>query len=298
MGECLDLRNLYARARRGAREDLRLYLVAVSSLTVAFLCLSAALLGLTNLRELAERWGRTHHMSVYLKDGAERADVDRLLQVLHALPALQHVEYLSPQLAREQFMRDSDVGSGLSALPAEAFPASIEVEFGADVDNARIEEVAQKVGAFSAVVDQVDTYRTWFERLGALLSAGRIASLLLATLVIVCSFAVVSNTIRLAVAQRRDEIEMLRMCGATDAFVRGPFVVEGTLQGLLASFLALAILGAAYLALRSQVDAALAPLAGMRLSFLSPLVVLAIVVCGAGLGALGSAVSIRRYLKV
>jgi cell division transport system permease protein len=208
------------------------------------------------------------------------------------------VEYLSPQLAREQFLRDADVGSGLTALPVEAFPASIEVEFGAEVDNTRIEEVAEKVTAFSAVVDQVDTYRTWFERLAALLGAGRIASLLLATLVIVCSFAVVSNTIRLSVAQRRDEIEMLRMCGATDSFVRGPFVLEGTLQGLVAALLALLILGVAFVALRTQVDAALAPLAGMRLSFLPPLLVLAIVATGALLGALGSAVSIRRYLKV
>jgi cell division transport system permease protein len=294
----LDLRNLYARARRGAREDLRLYLVAISSLTVAFLCLSAALLGLTNLRELADRWGRTHHMSVYLKDGADRADVDRLLRVLDALPAVAAVDYVSPQQAREQFLRDAEAESGLAALPLEAFPASIEVEFAPEVDDARISEVAQKVTAFSAVVDQVDTYRSWFERLGSLLGAGRIAALLLAALVVVCSFAVVSNTIRLSVAQRRDEIEMLRMCGATDAFVRGPFVVEGTLQGLSAALLALLVLGGAFLALRAQVDAALAPLSGMRLSFLPPLLALAIVAAGAGLGALGSAVSIRRYLQV
>ncbi len=294
----MDLRNLYERAKRGAREDIRLYLVAVSSLTVAFLCLSTALLGLTNLRELAERWGRTHHMSVYLKDGAERSDVDRLLSVLGALPALSRVEYLSPEAAREQFVRDSNVGGGLSALPAEVFPASVEVDFGPDVDAARIEEVAQKVAAFSAVVDQVDTYRTWFERLGSLLSAGRVASLFLTILVIVCSFAVVSNTIRLSVAHRRDEIEMLRMCGATDAFVRGPFVLEGTLQGLSAALLALLLLGGAYLALHGQFDAALAPLSGMKVAFLSPLVALAIPLAGGALGALGSAVSIRRYLKV
>lgn len=294
----MELRNLYARAKRGAREDVRLYLVAVSSLTVAFLCLAAALLGLTNLRDLAERWGRTHHMSIYVKDGAERADVDRLLQVLGTLPSITRVDYLSPQLAREQFVRDSDVGSSLTALPVEAFPASVEVEFDNQVSDARIVEVAQKVTAFSAVVDTVDTYRTWFERLGSLLTAGRIASFLLAGLVVVCAFAVVSNTIRLSVAHRRDEIEMLRMCGATDSFVRGPFVLEGTLQGLLASALALVILAASYLALRGQIDAALAPLSGMKVSFLPPLLVVAIVLAGAGLGALGSAFSIRRYLKV
>jgi cell division transport system permease protein len=195
-------------------------------------------------------------------------------------------------------MRDANVASGLSALPSEAFPASIEVEFAADVDARRIDEVARKVSAFSAVVDQVDTYQSWFERLASLLSAGRVASLLLTLLVIVCSFAVVSNTIRLSVAQRRDEIEMLRMCGATDGFVRGPFVLEGTLQGLCAALLALILLGIGYLGLRGQVDAALSPLSGMRVAFLSPLVALAIPFLGALLGGLGSAISIRRYLRV
>jgi cell division transport system permease protein len=116
--------------------------------------------------------------------------------------------------------------------------------------------------------------------------------------VVVCSFAVVSNTIRLSVAQRRDEIEMLRMCGATDAFVRGPFVLEGTLQGLFAALLAMLLLATAYLALHGYLDAALAPLAGMKVAFLPPLVAIAIPVSGALLGALGSAVSIRRYLRV
>jgi cell division transport system permease protein len=294
----VELKTLYTRAKRGLREDPRLYLVAVSSLSVAFLCLSAALLGLTNLSDLAERWGRTHHMSVYLKDGAERADVDRLLSVLESLPALSRVEYLSPTQAREQFLRESSARSSLAALPVEAFPASIEVEFAAQVDAARIEDVARKVGVFSAVVEQVDTYRTWFERLGALLSAGRLMALVLSLLVMFSAFAVVSNTIRLSVTHRKEEIEMLRMCGATDGFVRGPFVVEGMLQGLVASSSAMLILTIGYFSLRGQIDAALAPLAGMRVSFLPPLMVVGIVLAGALLGACGSVLSIHRYLKV
>jgi cell division transport system permease protein len=294
----VELKTLYSRAKRGLREDPRLYIVAVSSLSVAFLCLSAALLGLTNLADLAERWGRTHHMSVYLKDGAERADVDRLRQVLESMPALARVDYLAPTQAREQFLRESSARSSLAALPVEAFPASIEVEFAAKVDAARIEDVARKVSKFSAVVEQVDTYRTWFERLGTLLSAGRTVAVVLSLLVVFCAFTVVSNTIRLSVTQRKEEIEMLRMCGATDGFVRGPFLVEGMLQGLIASSSAILILTVAYYSLRAQIDAALAPLAGMRVSFLPPLVVVGIVLAGALLGAGGSVLSIRRYLKV
>lgn len=289
---------MLTRAKRGVREDAKLYVVAVSSLTVAFLCLATALLGVTNLAELANRWGRTHKMSVYLRDGAAQSDVERLKVVLTALDGVTGVEHLTSSAARERFLQDASVKSELAALPSDVFPASLEVDFATDTTDARIREVSEKVGAFGAAVSEVDTYRTWFDRLGSLLTAGRTAALLLALLVLVCVFAVVANTIRLAVASRRDEIEMLKMCGATDGFVRGPFVLEGTLQGLASATLSILILVVLFLTLRSQVDSTLGPLTGMRLSFLSPLVVLGIVMAGALAGALGSAVSIRRYMAV
>lgn len=88
------------------------------------------------------------------------------------------------------------------------------------------------------------------------------------------------------------------MCGATDAFVRGPFVVEGALQGFLSAFVSVLLLLIAFLLLRGQVNATLVPLLGMRLSFLSPTLVLAVLVSGTITGALGSALSIRRYMAV
>jgi cell division transport system permease protein len=251
-----------------------------------------------NLTELAERWGRTHHMSVYLRDGAAEEDIAKLTGVLRDLPAISKVEYVSAASAREQFLKDALTTGGMEGLPVQVFPASLEVEFVPKVSDKRIQEVAEQVAAFKAAVEEVDTYRSWFERLGALISAGRMAAAMLGGLVLICVFAVVSNTIRLAVASRRDEIEILKMCGATDAFVRGPFVLEGTLQGLVAAATSLAILLGVFLAFRGQIDATLAPLAGMRLSFLSPLLVVGVLLAGAITGALGSALSIRRYLSV
>src|ERR1700712_3568892 len=100
----MDIKGIYARARRGVRDDVKLYLVAVSSLTVAFLCLATMLLGVANLAELADHWGRSHRMSVYLQDGAPAADVARLTSVLASLPSVQHAAYASAELAREQFL--------------------------------------------------------------------------------------------------------------------------------------------------------------------------------------------------
>ena len=294
----MELNSLLRRAKRGLREDAKLYGVAVSSLTVAFLCLSTALLAVVNLGSFAERWGRTHRMSVYLRDDAQAADVDRLRLVLATLPGVAEVQHLSSAAAREAFLRESLNGGELAGLPTDVFPASLEVEFSADASDARIQEVARHVLAFKAAVGDVDTYRSWFDRLSTMLTAGQAAAWAVGVLVLLCVFAVVSNTIRLALANRKDEIEMLKMCGATDAFVRGPFVLEGALQGFLSAFVSVSLLLIAFLLLRGQVNATLVPLLGMRLNFLSPVLVAAVLVSGTITGALGSALSIRRYMAV
>lgn len=288
---------MYARARRGIREDVKLYVVAVSSLTVAFLCLATALLGVTNLTMLTERWGKSHRMSVYLEEGSARADVQQLKQVLSGLPAVVKVEHLSASVARERFLNDAMAGADLEALPADVFPASLEVELAVHTTPTRAAEIAERVAAFGAVAE-VETYQSWFDRLASLLSAGQTLAALLSVLVLVCVVAVVSNTIRLSVASRRDEIEMLKMCGATDGFVRGPFVLEGLFQGLASVVLAVVLLCIIFFSMRGQVDATLAPLIGVHTTFLSPLWLLALVASGAIAGALGSALSIRRYLTV
>lgn len=294
----MELKSIYARARRGLREDARLYVVAVSSLTVAFLCLGTALLGVANLSELAERWGRTHRMSVYLRDDADEADIARLTAELTALPSVERAEYASAERAREQFLRDSAHQKELRDLPKSAFPASIEVAFGLRATDAQIEEVARTVVLRRTVVEDVDTYRSWFQRIGALVGAGHVAALCLGGLVLLCVMAVVANTIRLAVANRREEIEVLKMCGATDSFVRAPFVLEGTLQGFVAALLALLLLLAAFLAVRGEIDGTLQAFAGMQLVFLRPYIAASLLLGGAVVGALGSVLSVRRYIAI
>ena len=294
----MDIKTIYARARRGVRDDARLYLIAISSLTVAFLCLATALLGLANLSALSERWGTTHRMSVYVRDDAKSADVSELTRVLSALPLVERADYVSPARAREQMMAGAGDVATLDAVPESAFPASIEVVFAAGATPRRIQEAARKVAEYRAVVDDVDTYQSWFERVAALVGAARALAVAIGVLVVLCVLAVVAGTIRLAVGSRRAEIEVLKMCGATDAFVRAPFVLEGTLQGFFAALCSLALLLTAYLALRGEIDPSLASFAGMRLVFLHPLVVLALLLGGALVGALGSALSVRRYIAV
>ena len=293
----MDLRTALSRAKRGLRDDLRLHLVAIASLVVAFLCLGAALLSVENLARIADRFSGQRHVTVYLKDGAHEGDVAQLRLVLESLPDADKVRYVSADDARKEFAEQADLGVQIDTLPRDAFPASLEIALRAHTGEQRIEQIAERLRRFGAV-EEVETYHDWFSHMGKLLSAGKSAVVLLAMLVGVCVLAIIGNTIRLAVANRRREIEVLKLCGATDGFVRSPFVIEGTLQAALAALIALLLLLCGYLVMRGYVEGTLSAITGVRTVFLDPLAALAVVSGGALAGALGSALSLRRYLSV
>jgi len=293
----MDLWAVFSRAQRGLRDDLSLHVMAIVSLIVAFLCLGTALLSVENLSRVAQRWSRTQHLTVYLRDEAKANDVAQLRLVLESLSEVQKVEHITAARARQLFAEQTHVDRSNVDLPNDAFPASLELDLASNVSAARVDKIAERVQQFAAV-EEVETYRSFIGQFHALLDAGRSGAIMLALLVVVCVIAVIGNTIRLAVANRRREIEVLKLCGATDAYVRNPFLFEGVLQGVVAATVAMLLLLIAYLATRGYVEATLSTLTGVQPAFLSASTVLA-VICAAGVaGALGSALSLRRYLQV
>ncbi len=297
MSTSVLIRDAIQRAQRGFREDMRLHLVALTSLSVAFLCLLGALLAQVNLARVATHWGSASRVTVYIRDGASGSDVESVRTTLEAQPVVRGVEIVSSSLARERFARDIELRSSIDDLPTEAFPTSLEVTLAAGTSRNAVDTLAARLQRLPAVED-VESYRTFFERLERFLLAARSIVGIVALLVVLAVLAVVGNTIRLAVAGRRAEVEVLKLCGATDGFVRRPFVVEGAVQGLTAAAIAIILSGALFLVFRSSLDAALRAFSGIGASFLHPTMVLAVLVGGAVVGAAGSAGALRRYLSI
>jgi len=286
-----------SRARRGFRDDLRLHIVAIASLVVAFLCLGTALLGLENLSRVSSRWTQSQHLTIYLTDKATDNDVAQLRLVLESLDEITEVTHVTAAEARKQFAEQTDFAADIGALPTDAFPASLELSLKNGVAASRVATIAERIKKFGPV-EEIETYRDWFGQLAGIVSAGKTAASIFALLVAICVLAVISNSIRLAVASRREEITVLKLCGATDSFVRTPLVLEGVIHGTIAAVASMLLLTVAYFALRGPVEGALTSLTGMRLVFLGPLTVVAIIGGGALTGALGSALSLRRYMTV
>ncbi len=147
-------------------------------------------------------------------------------------------------------------------------------------------------------VDDVETYQSWTERLARLVRGGVAASGLLAVVVLFAVLAVVGSTMRLALQRRKTEVEVLKLVGATDGFVKRPYVVEGGVQGALGAAAALALLAVLFLVVRARLDGELAALVGVEPTFLPWQVALGMVVLGGMLGAAAALASLRRLVAV
>ena len=286
------------RARRGMLREWRLHALSVFSLAVAFVCLGAALLVLTNLRSIEERWAHAGRASIYLKDNAAAQDVETLKAALGAVPIVTAVRYVSAAQARSEFGQAEAGAKGeLAGLPVEAFPASIEIEVRADVTDAELADVVGKLRQLPAV-DDVETYQAWTERLGRLIRGGVAAAALLALVVFASVLAVVGSTIRLALQRRRTEVEVLKLVGATDRFIKGPFLVEGMSQGALGATGAIGLLAGLFFVVRGRLDAELATLVGVEPSFLPWQVIVGMIAVGMLLGTFAALLGLRRLVTV
>jgi cell division transport system permease protein len=284
------------RAWRGGKSDFRLHLLSVFSVSVAFVCMAASLLVVVNVQALRDAWAKSGRASVYLKAGTPRDQVADIEAALRATPYVRGVRYVSPDDARKEVLAGGS-DAVLSELPEDAFPASIEVSLDDDVGNTRLERLSTTLSSLPAV-ESVETYRSWTERLASLLRAGVVASALLAAVVLSAVVSVVASTIRLTLQRRRVEVEVLKLVGATDEYVRRPFIIEGAVQGAAGSVLAVALVFVLFLIVRSRFDAELAVLVGLSPKFLPWQFALAMVATGGVLGAVAAYASLRKLLVV
>jgi cell division transport system permease protein len=284
------------RTWRAGRSDLRLHLLSIFSLAVAFVCLASALLVLTNIAAVRDRWSRAGRATVYLRDGVSEADSNAITMALQHTAGVKRVRLITSIEARREVVTDEQ-DKALAALPPSAFPASLEVGFSDDVTDDDLVSMALKLRALPAV-DTVETYQRWTERLSSLLDGGVTASLCLAVIVLCAVVTVIGSTMRLLLHRRRMEVEVLKLVGATDAFVRRPFVIEGATQGAAGAAASIAMLGALFLIIRGRFDQELAGLLGITPSFLPWHFALGMIGLGGVLGAGTALLSLRRMVRV
>jgi len=214
-------------------------------------------LGLNNLQTFSRQLSSDPQVSIFMAMDAGTADVAAVEQRLKSNPDIGRVEFISRDQALTRLKRGAGLSDVLANLGRNPLPDAFVVTARSN-DPATLEALHDQAVKWPKV-EHVQLDAEWARRLDAALNVGRMLVTLLAVLLAVALVAVTFNTIRLQILTRRDEIEVSKLIGATNPFIRRPFLYFGALQGLAGGFAAWAIVAVAVLVLNIQ----LADLSGL-----------------------------------
>ena len=287
------------RAFGSIRENPLINLVTIGTIAIAMLLFGAFLLVFVNLRAVVDRLGGDVQISVYLRDDATPAQVAALGDRLKHTPEVSDAKYQTKAEALTQYKKDNPEDKALlDELDANPFPASYRVLLAPEHRDAdAVTRLASELGHDPATED-VEFGQEWIGRFTAFLKLLQAGGIGLGVMLVIAVIFVVSNTIKLAVFARRDELEIMQLVGATDLFIRIPYLLEGLVQGGAGALLALAGLWAIFHGFAGQAAQVLAPVFGTsHLEFIPGRQLLLLIGGGILLGVLGSFFAMGRFLR-
>jgi cell division transport system permease protein len=270
-------------------------LSTLSITTIAFSLFTVGLFGLVaiNLRRALQGLEERVEIVAFVLRGTPAETITLATQDIAAFPEVQDVTYVTEAQALARARRELvEFRDAYRDLQVNPLPASIEVRLKpGSRDAATVERVAQRLRGFGFVND-VRYGREWVQKLDHLRNITGIVGLVIGLAFAAVAVVIIGVTIRLTLLQRAREIAIMRLVGATNWFIRGPFLLEGGLKGLLGGLLSLVLCYAGYLLFRDQSGGAFA-----GLIFFVPYQMVAIVLFGVLLGLGGSLVSVGRHLR-
>lgn len=270
-------------------------IASVSVLTICLLLLGSSLVVSVYVRGLMSQIEDTNQIMIYLKDSVDQKGIDAMSDTLRAMPNVHNVVFISKQEALESQKKElGDKGTLLQGYENDNFyPNAFRVQ-------------VRNMNQYSATVasinrlDGVETIKSnsnIARKLNNISRVIRIVGLWLFALMAVVSLFLISNTIKVAVYVRRREINIMKFVGATDSFIRWPFVIEGAAMGLISGAVAIVAQWYVYRQLIRRLFAVINVQATIEPAHLA-LMGVCFVLSGIVVGVLGSAISMRRYLRV
>lgn len=271
----------------------RVSLLAVLTITVSLLLGGAFLLAGRNLAGSVEGWRGQLRVVIYLKPGTQASDLPRLTAAARAAPWVAGVDVVTPAAARRRF-RDTfpTLADVIDSSEGEPLPASLEVALRREQAEAGGLDAWLDAWRRRPEVAMIDDDREWLGQIETAVAVVRAVGLVLGGILLGAAIFTIASIIRLTAYLHHEEITIMRLVGATEFFIRGPFYVEGLLQGLLGGALAIAGLYASYQLIHARSRSLFAAvLAGQ---FLSPRQLGLLLLLGAMAGLIGAVASLRR----
>jgi cell division transport system permease protein len=274
----------------------RAALLSMLTIAAGLFVLGFFLMVNANLQRIIGRWSDAAELAVYLRDDAQPPQIAMVNELLTKSGLASSVTLVSKDEARKEFARDfPDLAPATASLERNPFPASFAVRLNANAQSApaAVENLTATLNTAPGVAD-VRYDRTWITRLNATISVIRGVGLVIVLLLAIASALTVANVVRLTAMARRNEIEIMQLVGAPFAYIRGPFIAEGLIQGGAGAIVAIVLLLLTFAAIRARYGTLMAEAVGLTgVAFVPTEILLLLVVGGMALGCVGGFIVAR-----
>lgn len=291
---------LVRRAFRNMRQSPFLSTAAIGTITVSLCILAFFAIIVLNVQQLTRHWSREVEVVAYLDEVPADQQLERLIRQAENIENVEAVRFVSRQQAYQEFRaRLGDDAILLNGLEKDFLPASFHISL--------LEENRNQPGV-RKVVDRLKTMNVfsdlrygqdWLKKFETFIGLIKLAGAILGGFLLFATLFIVSNTIKLTVYARREELEVMSLVGGTSLFIKTPFLIEGALQGALGGGLAL---GFSYLLynffLHRGLETLLLATGVENILFLPSHYQVLLVAAGIFLGFFGSLLSLRKFVRI
>ena len=274
-----------------------LNLVTIVTISLSILITSAFILFFINTSEIINSWKKGLRIIAYLKPDVSSTELAYLKQAIQSLDGVENLRFIAKAEALSQLkIQMQHQASLLENLTENPLPDSIEIRMTATVESwQRIASLAAQIEMLTQV-HEVEYGQRWIGRFIHLFNLFRLAGYAMGGLFFMAAIFIVANTIRLVIYSRREEVEIMRLVGATDNFIKVPFYFEGLIQGALGAVVGLGILYLAFFFITANVEQEFLP-GIFHLKFIPPAILGEILLGSMLVGWLGCYISLKQFLK-
>jgi cell division transport system permease protein len=283
-------------ALRNFYRHRRVNLVAIFVIATGMLLVSGVALAYVNFRNFAAYWGSQVHMVIYLRDDITPERREALRLALEQAPETAALSYTSKEEALQQLKARLGEGATiLQGLQSNPLPASFTITVRDEYRKPELLREAVERYRQLPEIEDIDYGERWIERFLTLVWLLEVGVIGIGGIIGLAVMFIIATTVRLALYSRAEEIEIMRLVGATVWFIKIPYVLEGALQGIMGSGLAIGIAYGVYIALMSWLKPTGEFFIDFSLfQFLPPPAITTMLIAGGLLGAFGSLFSLRR----
>lgn len=288
------------RALQDIRSNRLMSLVTISTFALSILIVSAAMLFFLNMNQLIDGWRSGIRLMAYLQDGLNDTDHAHLKTRIESLYGVRQAAFVSKAQALERLRAQMErQASILDNLDANPLPDAFEIQMiAASQSWEKVEQLASALESLQGV-SEVEYGQRWIKRIINVFNLFQVTAYTMGALFFMAAVFIVGNTVRLVLYSRKEEVEIMRLVGATERFILAPFYFQSLLQAALGGIIGLVTLYIMYMLIQSRIATDMAGGGGVfALRFLSPTALLTIVGCSMLVGWLGCHLSVKQYVKV